>query len=252
MSVFPAVARQVLRGDVAQSDVTAKRYVHVPSLLEGKMGFEDRVTQQHDVKTFNSDKVPVQTLAVARSVVEFTDSFRPTPRFDISTYREDGAFRSSTGQLRWQEGSSKLDGLFTIDSQATKAVVGFAGGTSFRLGEVTIAAQSRFGAIYVTAIEQNKTIASSSSLLVVAVARARNTGMRVFGDSRLLERGTPPVVMEPVKARITVRKPGIPTVHVLDHDGCRTGAHVPVENGIFTIDGARDKTCYYLITFQPS
>jgi hypothetical protein len=81
------------------------------------------------------------------------------------------------------------------------------------------------------------------------VARARNTGMKVFHDSRLLDRGGPPVVMEPVKAAIAIRRSGNPTVHLLDHDGCRTGNTLPVSDGTFLIDGARDKTCYYLVEY---
>jgi len=249
LGVFPAVARQVLRGDVRESEVRASRYVHVPSFQEGKLGFEDRVMQAYDVKAFDCDKVPARTLAVARCVVEFTDEYRATPIFDISKYAQDGTLVSSTGQLRWQEGASKHDGFFAIDTDATKAVVGFAEGRTCELGDITIAPGCRFAAIYVTAKEKDKTIATSSNLLIVAIARARNTGMKVFDGCRLLDRGKPPIVMEPVKATISVRKPGAPTLHVLDHDGCRTGATLPIDNGAFEIDGARDRTCYYLLTY---
>ncbi|GAG34428.1 unnamed protein product, partial [marine sediment metagenome] len=197
MGVFPAVARQVLRGDVTESRVVARRNVHAGSLAEGKLGFTDKVTQRHDVKTFDSDKVPAAALAVARCVVKFTDTHRPTPAFDISRYVRDGVYTSSTGQLRWTPGKRKLGGYFTIDSPATKALVGFAAGRSCKLGDVTIAptSKSRFGAIYVTARDAGGTIASGDSVLVVAIARARNTGMRVYLDSRILNRGEAPVVM---------------------------------------------------------
>lgn len=250
MGVFPAVARQVLRGDVDEARVTASRYVHVPSLHEGKLGFEDRVTQQHDVKTFDSDKVPAETLAAARCVVDFVDEYRDTPKFDLDAYVENGVYTSATEQLRWYEGKSKLDGHFTMNTPGTKAVVGFAEGTSYDLGEVTIAPKSRFGAVYVTAQSPEADVASADALLVVAIARARNTGMRVFEDSRVLSYGKPPVVMEPVRAEIRVRKEGTPTAHVLDHDGCRTGRTLPCPDGKLEIDGARDKTCYYLVTFE--
>ena len=114
------MARHVLRGDVRESELCATRNVHVPSLYEGKLGFDDRVSQQHDVKTFNSDKVPARTLAVARSVVAFTDACQSTLEFDISKFRKGDVYVSSTEQLRWKEGASKLDGFFTIDTPATK------------------------------------------------------------------------------------------------------------------------------------
>ncbi len=166
VGVFPAVARQVLRGDVTQSDVVARRYVHMPSLYEGKLGFNDKVTQQGDVKTFDCDEVPSQTMAVARSVVEFTDEYRDTPAFDLSKYSTDGVLVSSTGQLRWQQGSGRLDGYFTIDTPATKAVVGFAKDRVCRLDDVTITPKSRFGAIYVTARDRHDEISSAKALLV--------------------------------------------------------------------------------------
>jgi len=249
MGVFPAVARQVLRGDVAESDLLAPLYVHVPSLFEGRLGTTDKTKQDYDVKSFESDVVPSRALAVARCVVEFVDKYRPTPKFDMTPYVNDGEYVSATGQLRWREGQSKLDGSFTIDTPATKAVVGFAEGKTVRLGQVTITPQSRYGAIYVTAQGQDEDIASADGLLVVAIARARNTGMKVFQDSRIIERGKPPVVMEPVKATIRIDRPGQATVHVLDHDGARTGRTLPVQNGQFTIDGTRDKTPYYLVTY---
>jgi hypothetical protein len=249
LGIFPAVSRQVLRGDVRQSEVRATRFVHVPSLHQGRLGFEDRVTQQYDVKTFDSDKVPAQALAVARCVVEFTDEPQETPVFDLDPHRENGVYRSTTGQLRWQSGQSKLDGYFSIDSPATKAVVGFAEGQSCQLGEIGIQPSSHFAAVYVTAQQPDATIADARHLLVVAIARARNSGTRILRGTRLLERGGPPILMEPVAARISLQRPGQPKVHVLDHAGRRTGKTLPVENSVFDIDGARDQTCYYLIEY---
>jgi hypothetical protein len=249
MGVFPAVARQVLRGDVQESDVLAVRNVHVPSLHQGKLGFEDRVTQEWDVKTFSSDAAPAQTLAVARCVVDFTEEFEPTEPFDLSPYVQENVYRSSTGQLRWAAGETKMDGFFTMDTPATKALVGFANGEEATLGPVTIAPKCRYGGIYVTAQKPGHDVADGDALLVVAIARARNTDMKVFGDSRIIQRGRAPIVMEPVKASIRIDRPGA-TVHVLDQDGRRTGRTLPVEDGAFRIDGARDHTPYYLVTFE--
>ncbi|MFW6118791.1 MAG: beta-galactosidase [Planctomycetota bacterium] len=249
MGVFPAVARQVLRGDVSEADATASRYVQVPSLFDAKLDFEDRVQQEYDVKTFDSDKVPSRALAVARCVVDFVDSFRSTPQFELDPYRKDGMLVSGNGQLRWRAGEEKLDGHFAMDTPGTKAVVGFAEGRTAHLGNVTIQPKSRFGAVYVTAQGRDGDVASADALLVLAIARARNTGMKVFEDSRIIDKGEAPVVMEPMTATIRVDRPGTPTVHVLDHDGVRTGRTLPVEDGEFTINGARDKTPYYLVTY---
>ncbi len=249
LGVFPAVSRQVLRGDVKESTLNATRYVHIPSLQDGKIDFMDEVKQEHDVKSFNSDKVPGRALAVARCPVEFTDEYQTTPAFDLTPYRKNGGLVSSTDELFWKEGHSKLDGYFTIDTEGTQAVVGFANEEICELGDVTIQPQSRFGAIYVSAAGPDETIASADRILITAIARARNTGMKILGDNKLLDQGKGPIVMEPVKAEITLRREGSPSVTVLDHNGRKTSSKIPVKKGVFTIDGAQTKTCYYLVEY---
>lgn len=250
LGVFPAVARQVLRGDVEEAELRAPMYVHVPSLAEGKLGLVDKVAQQYDVKTFTSEQVPAASLAVVRTAVEFTGEYRDTPTFDPQAYLKDGFYTSATGQLRWKPGRSKLDGYFTMNTDATKAVVGFAQGETCDLGTVVIRPECRYGAIYVTARDLDASLADGDKILIVALARARNTGMKVFAENRIIERGESPVVMEPVKAKILLRREGKPTVHVLDHNGRRTGKTLPISQGVLEIDGARDKTCYYLVSYQ--
>ncbi|HSW00308.1 MAG TPA: hypothetical protein VLI39_09065 [Sedimentisphaerales bacterium] len=251
LGIFPAVARQVLRGDVRESDLFATLNVHVPSLAQGKLNFYDRTIQQYDVKSFDTDKVPARALAVARCAVEFTDQYCDTPAFDLSPFEKDGFLTSSTGQLRWNESpDAKLGGYFTIDTPGTKAVVGFAEARECRLGDVTISPQCPFAAIYITAQERDKSIATSRKLLITAITRACNTGME-FTDAgdELLNRGKAPILMEPVKATITIDRPGATKLRLLDHDGLRTESTLPLQDGVVVIDTARDKTPYYLLEF---
>jgi len=250
LGIFPAVARQVLRGDVAESAVTAVRQVSLADLPRGVLDFEDSTQQQYDVKSFDNDKVPAATLAVARSVVTFTEGAAHTPTFDLAPYREGRRLRSSTDQLTWHSGASPQDGFFTIDTPGTRAVVGFAQGQTAKLTGVTITPQSRFSALYVTARDPQGSIETTDALLIVAVGRARNTGMKLNPkENELLERGQGPVLMEPVKATVCLGRGDQPTVTLLDHDGLRTDKTLAVENGIIQIDGARDQTPYYLVEF---
>jgi hypothetical protein len=250
LGIFPAVARQVLRGDVKESDLLAPLRVHIPSLAEGKLGFIDRTTQAYDVKSFDTDKVPARALAVARCAIEFTDQYQDTPAFDLAPFEKDGLLTSSTGQLRWKESpDAKLGGYFTIDTPGTKAVVGFAEGKECRLGDVTITPQCPFAAIYMT-VREPKGAKDASPLLITGIARARNTRLQ-FNDAgdELLDRGKPPILMEPVKATIKIHRPGALKLRLLDHDGLRTETTLPIQDGVVTIDGTRDKTPYYLIEF---
>ena len=73
--------------------------------------------------------------------------------------------------------------------------------------------------------------------------------MKIFRDTRLLSKGTSPVLMEPVHAEITVNRSGSPKVFVMDHDGRKTDTTVPISNSTFEIDGAHYKTIYYEIEY---
>lgn len=256
MGIFPAVSRQVLRGDVKPAVSTHFRNVHIPSLDEQKVGFDDKVTQAWDVKTFDTEVFPSAALAASRGLVRFTDEFQPTEAFDLSPHLQDGAVHADTGQLVWRPGENSRDGHFTIDTPGTQAVVGFAKGQTADLTDLTITPQSDYGAIYFSAQAPDGTLRTDRGVVVAAIARARNRDAVIAGDALMFSKGAGeggrpdgPVVMEPVKARVQLKRSGTPTVHILDHNGVRTGRTVPVQNGAFELDTGRDQTPYYLITW---
>lgn len=250
IGLFPAVARQIYRGDVQESTVVATRTVNFAALHEGRLGFRDKTTQEFDVKTFTSDKVSARAMAAVRCVIEFTDQYRDTPAFDLTPYEKNGAVVSSTGQLSWTGGQSEHSGHFTIDTPGTQAVVGFAAGRSFDLADASIAPACRYGAIYLTATGPSETLKTGGKILLTALARCRNTGQDLGPDENdLRDKGKPPILMEPVQATITLKRPGAKRVVLLDHDGLRTGKTIPVERGVIRLDGVRDRTPYYLIEF---
>ena len=61
--------------------------------------------------------------------------------------------------------------------------------------------------------------------------------------------GIAPLLVEPIQATVTLKRPGAMKVMLLDHDGLPTGRSVPVTDGSFQINGVTDKTPYYLIEF---
>jgi hypothetical protein len=65
----------------------------------------------------------------------------------------------------------------------------------------------------------------------------------------LLDFGKAPVLMEPVVADITIRRNGQPAVVLLDHEGCPTSKTLAIPNNLPSIDGKRDSTMYYLISY---
>ncbi len=261
---YPIFARMVYRGDVEEAPVISTRNVCVESLKDGKLGFEE--TYETGVTAdFNmiAGDIPSEALAAGRVVVKFTEKDTPTQPFDIKKYKKEGVVKSVTEQLEWHGVDSILknprsrlwydqQGWFTIDTDGTKALVGFAPKDKHVIGNVTIEPDNLFAVIGLTAQSPDKTINNDDSLLLSAMARSDNTDQEYYPAMTMntLKKGHAPVIMEPVRATITIDRPGTPTVHLLDHDGVPIGKTLPVKDGQFSIDTARDKTPYYEIVYQ--
>jgi hypothetical protein len=248
--LFPALARQVYRGDVREADVLGALRVAPKQLATDTFDFKDSSYRQHDVKSYTSDRISCEALAVGRVVVDFVDKPQPSDEIDIAEHTRDGALVSTTGQLAWHPGQTKQSGFITINTPGTKGAVGFLPDRELDLGDVQIRCQTPFVAIYLTALEPDAAIATSKQILLTVVARARNAGMEFNDDGdELLEFGKAPVLLEPVVADITLRRGDRPTVVLLDHEGCRTSKTLTTRDSSFSIDGKRDRTMYYLIRY---
>jgi len=244
---FPALARMVQRGDVKESEVISTRRVSPEELAGGTFGFSDKVVQQGDIKSFGGS-VPPEALAAGRVVVEFTEKPEASTFPDMATYRQGTAITAATGQLVWDTAGQ---GCFTVNTPGTKAVVGFAEGRSFALGDVTVAVASPYVSIFLTALEKGATLATAKSALLCAVARNANTGFKYFAiDAQIIDNGKGPILLEPVKATLKIAGRKVTSVQVLDHDGRRTEKTLPVDGGRFTIDGAKDQALYYEVVME--
>jgi hypothetical protein len=262
---FPALARMIFRGDVKEGAVISVRRVSPIDLAEGRFAFSDKVIQHGDVKSFGGS-VPPEALAAGRVVVEFTDQARPTQLPEMRRYREGTVIRSGTGQLAWDTSGQ---GFFTVDTPGTKAVVGFTGGKELGFGQwkiayigggerpqgptVKIQVHSPFASLFLTALEPGEDLRRGKHALLTVLGRQSNTGFTYFApDNKVLKSGGPPILLEPVKATVSLAGLARPiaAVNILDHDGRRTGRTLRVTDGSFTLDGARDKAIYYEVVFQ--
>ncbi len=248
MGLYPALARMIYRGDVTESPVIATRNVHVPSLAEGKLGFNELVQQGYDDKNF-SGTVPPEMLAVWRFPIQFSSSYLETEMPDILQFWEKNSksITSVTGELKWNYGEKHF---VSVNTKGTKGIIGFAPIEKVTLGDWEIETENPFAVIFITDLSETGDLQSSDKILVTAVARARNIGMEYEysdGETVLKSEGDKPLFLEPVKAKISAKKLKSFEVVVLDHDGLVTDRKVPVQNGNFTIDGAEYRTMYYLI-----
>ncbi len=280
IGIYPALARMIYSGDIKRGPVISQRKLSLAELEQGKVGFAETVKQQGDVKSI-SGAVPPEAIAAGRVEITCTDKPSDTKEdkkadkkddikpLDMAAYTSGTIITSATKQLAWDTAGQ---GCFTIDAPGTKAVVGFAPKRAFTLGQATITIDNPFAVVFITSLERGKDIATAKSLLVTAVARARNTGMRFNAAGDTIEDiGKAPMLLEGVQATITIKRAGgagaktvkdgdqkkaatapaatAPTVTVLDHDGRRTDATIPMIDGKFVIDGTHDHAIYYEITY---
>lgn len=139
----------------------------------------------------------------------------------------------------------------SINTKATRGIIGFAQNEKIILGDWEIETENQFAVILATVLSGKGDLATAEKILITAVARARNSGMdyEYTGQKTMLKsKGDMPLLMEPVKATISIYNSRDYEVILLNHDGHLTGSKIPVTGSSFEINGARDKTLYYLIT----
>lgn len=245
MGLYPALARMIYRRDITESEVMATRNVHVPSLEKGELGFVEKVDQGYDDKRFTGS-IPPEVLAIGRVPVKFTDQQQETTDPDFSTYRDSvyNEINSITGELKWNYGDN---GYFTINTSGTKGVVGFLPDKTVALGDWGISSTNDFAVILITSLEKDKSLEEAENILITAVGRGKNTGMKYSerGDT-LLSKGTKPLLLEPVNLVLDIPINQV-EAEVLDQDGLPGGNVISLENDKLKITGSQHKTIWYLL-----
>lgn len=182
--------------------------------------------------------------------MQFSDKPEASTFPDLTKYVKDSVVTSTTGQLLWDY-SEKDKGFFTVNTDGTKAVVGFAQGKKQVLGDVTITSQSPYASIILTGVDKESTLKNAKAALLSIMARQINNGFTYFVPTGLmLDEGKTPIMLEPVRADIAFQGRKVASVQVLDQNGSLTKETVSVSNGAFHLDTGKDKTLYYKVIFQ--
>jgi hypothetical protein len=245
---YPILARMIYREDVKEGPIISTRCVSPENLKTGKFNFSDTVQQSGDIKEFNGS-CPAQALTAGRCVIKFTNTPQKSTFPDMSRYEKDKVITSNTKQLVWNYSGK---GFFTVNTAGTKAVVGFAKNKDFTLGKVKILIQSPYVSLFITAMGKHSTLNTAKTALISAMGSSCNTDFKYFDvDNSVLDQGTSPILMEPVRAKITFIGRQIASVNLLDFDGLKTGQTIPVHNNSFEIDSAQPPhSIYYEIVFK--
>jgi len=244
---FPALSRMIFRGDVKEGDVISTRKTSRGEIATDQFSFTDKSKATGDVKE-SLGSCPREALAAGRCLVQFTDKPEPSVLPDMTKYQKGTVITSTTNQLVWD---SADNGFFTINTDGTKAVVGFANGKTQKLGDVTITSHNPYASIILTALDKNATLANAKSALLTVTARAVSTDFSVnTTNNTMLNPGKAPLMMEPVKADIAISGRTVTAVNVLDQSGVLTQKTVPIKENAFQVDSAKDQTLYYQVIFK--
>ncbi len=109
-----------------------------------------------------------------------------------------------TKELSWHH-SPKDKGVVTIETGRSQGLIGFVRDNRRRLKNVSAEVENEFCSVILTSLD-GRVISASGRQLLAATARSANTGMK-WNDKRtsLVDWGTEPILIEPVRGRVTLR-----------------------------------------------
>jgi hypothetical protein len=234
MGQFPALSLAIQRGDFAEGDPVAQRRLT-----------EDQIFSGTDQLFNGTNAIPTEWFAAGRvttgvGTTETTKLTEPGSLWD----RGNGVITSNTGQLVWDY----TNRVIQARSDRTQGVIGFAGGHTYSLPDLTVTIDTEYVSLLFTSLD-GLPIGQSRDILVTATARDTQLGATTNGDpgTWLYTIGADVLLLQPVQATVTLGGAAISAVRPLDVYGVPISSSVPVTDNTFRIDG-RYKTTYYQIT----
>ena len=99
-----------------------------------------------------------------------------------------------------------------VRAPKSQCVIGFSGGDTIALPDVSVTLDTPFASLLITAMD-DQPIAESAKILVTALAQDKLYGTEYEGEgeeARLVAVGAPPLLMEPLQAPAAPRAHGSP------------------------------------------
>jgi hypothetical protein len=244
LALYPALAAMIYRQDIAEGKTAVNREVNILELMKGDTTFREKTEQDGDRKVLKG-LWPLEAMAVGKAVVTFTEGKPGNFLNETTPFIKESKVYSNTGQLMWDK-----TGYFTVNSSGTQGMVGFSGNRPVGLEDVKLTTSNPFAVILLTSLDRDKGLKTAGRMLITTMARAKNSGMTYNSDhTELVEVGKEPLLLEPVKVNLELKRKEKYTVHVLDHHGRKTGETIQPDGNIFSLDGEQSKAFYYLVEF---
>ena len=128
--------------------------------------------------------------------------------------------------------------MIQVRSPRTQGIIGKAAGSTVSLPAVDVTLTTPVVSLLFSALD-NVPLQESKRILITALARDKQTGTTYSEDgTKLTSLGTPPLLLEPVQAKLHFKGNAPKAIHPLDPNGVPMKTMVkPAADGSFQIDG---------------
>jgi hypothetical protein len=193
MTNLAACALLFLRSDVHPAIKTIPRSYSIVQVREGIRSPSSERTY------FTSGFSPSIPLQHTTRIVDFNSQPEQYPQVS-----KESPIVSDTGELTWHY-SQQEEGLVTIETEKSQALIGFIKDNNRVLKNLSAKVENKFCSVILTSLD-GQSISYSERLLLVTTSRSANSGM-TWNKKRttLLNWGSTPTVIEPVKGKIFLR-----------------------------------------------
>ncbi len=196
MPQMAAGALMFLRGDVSVAEQTLERTYTMEQLRETMLGsegerplytpeFEDMLVLKHGVRIGSMDGPPTQEQGLD----------------------EQNPIVSDTGELSWYLPQNEKGGMVMINAPRSQALVGFVRDYEASAENLSVDVNNEFCAVSLSSLDEDRTaIPSATRMLLVAGARAENTGT-IWDEPqmRITDRGESPSRIEEVTGEVRLQ-----------------------------------------------
>ncbi|OGI05179.1 MAG: hypothetical protein A2X42_02590 [Candidatus Margulisbacteria bacterium GWF2_38_17] len=202
---------------------------------------------KEDRGVFDKPELSLVT-AVSKSFDKAPNNYDPSLNL-VNTYigKKGSVLKSTTGQMEW----NSKKGIITLNSQKIIGAIGYLKSIPIEIANINFTVDTDFASLFFVS-KDGKPLAESKKILVVATARAENTGM-IYNTvkTQIIDIGDAPILLEGVKASINIKNSSA-GIHVysVGFDG-KTKQEITTKNKNSAINFEllpSNQTLYYLIT----
>ena len=144
----------------------------------------------------------------------------------------------------------KQKGIFKLNTEKSQAACGFLAGEVIELDDIIMEPSTEYCVLALSSLA-DKGIYEQGKLLFTATARARRTGLVLSeAGNKIIDKGTSPLLMEPVKGKFTLKTDANVRIYALSTEGQRM-KEIPVTKGngvsTFVLDGTEHASNFEIV-----